>query len=206
MDSLVVSGSQPGPSSTYGTKSKGRPRSGYRRLAESGSADELLFKSFNAGQIEKSSFADPWEKPKNERKSRPLLWAPSPSPTGMDVKHFTNSLKKNRIQGQKTENTTPRNKYKLLKWTPTYVDETLFGPPLQEPSFQAPWSEKTPSMKPYLFSSTDFTKQSCSKEHSFSGDRTYLMDERPHSRLNQRTKSTLARPSTVNSFRPVWRP
>ena len=114
---------------------------------------------------------------KTTKPGRPLLWAPalSGSTTQFDRKggndndrsgigakdnidddnnnnnNNNSSSSSNTWQVLGTIHGIPmKHQYRRLKHTPTFVDETLFGDPLSEPSFKAPWEEKRKGKKQVL--------------------------------------------------------
>nr|XP_002128957.1 uncharacterized protein LOC100179159 [Ciona intestinalis] len=125
-----------------------KQRNSYRTKSSMSEADETLFgvPTRYAQQVEtkRPSSGKQWDPPwvtSPTKKGAPLLWTP------FDYKGFDDSLSPegNENTRSNTKPRTPRsartpNKYRLKKHTPTYVDETLFGSRLKDPSFQVPWS------------------------------------------------------------------
>uniref|UniRef100_H2YE04 RBPJ-interacting and tubulin-associated protein 1 n=1 Tax=Ciona savignyi TaxID=51511 RepID=H2YE04_CIOSA len=145
----------------------------YRTKASSSGADETLFgiPTRYAQQVEtKRSNADQqWDPPwitSPTKTGAPLLWTP------FQYKQFDGSVGPVDENNQTQKPRTPRsartpnsNKYRLKKHTPTYVDETLFGTRLKDPSVKVSWNSNngnnakrllwSPDMKGYSPRSTD---------------------------------------------------
>ncbi|XP_064596852.1 RBPJ-interacting and tubulin-associated protein 1-like [Liolophura sinensis] len=154
---LTLTGTRP-PSacSSNGPNSGRNSRKGYVKVANTSVADELLFSSsVSRMKLEDASFDAPWVTKKDQRQI--LLWSPAPSSmrttrstpagdqrtesspvdkpaTGLVVTKKTPKIKDTMLK--------TRHPYRLVKNTPTFVDECLFGPRLEEPSFTAPWNVK----------------------------------------------------------------
>ncbi|GFN87966.1 rbpj-interacting and tubulin-associated protein 1 [Plakobranchus ocellatus] len=166
----VLSGSRPG--------SAGRKHHGYHIRAKPSYVDESLFGSQHHTRLDEQlrGFKAPWEYPKPpppkntfatpvhlkvpkkpERKGRPLLWCPTPNA----ATHMRSKATTTRDSTNASSIASPgclwntRDHFRRLKHTPTFVDESLFGPRLQEPTFEAPWNERKKGEKrpirPYLF-------------------------------------------------------
>ncbi|XP_060078051.1 uncharacterized protein LOC132557570 [Ylistrum balloti] len=230
-DTFVITGSRPPSARTRSRQSHvsySRPKSGYRKVAESSDADELLFGSENYSSQShvrpvdhyqhptQSSFQHSsqgssgtlWAQPVpviKQKKQQPLLWAPSnPASAGSHSSRESNFA----LKSSHTTLESTKSKYRPMKHTPTYVDETLFGPRLEEPSFDAPWDEKK-NKQPFLFSSTDYTKMTYGGQGA--EIEPYSVDGRPPSRQGRRPASTRTRPCTVestgvSSTKTVWKP
>ncbi|XP_052762795.1 RBPJ-interacting and tubulin-associated protein 1-like [Mya arenaria] len=221
MSALELTGSRPpsaGPRPS--SRTSNRPRSGYKVLADKSSVDELLFGSHHPRHEDEVTFKSPWSTPQRESKSdkerlfskkpkmRPMLWAPD-SRTSVtshsDRKGFKGSTRSSNHHND-------LDKYRPVKQTPSFCDETLFGHRLEEPSFEAPWAEKTKKVKPYLFSPVDYSKltreqSTMSAKYSSTG----TMDGRPPSRQGRRPVTATTRPVTVESsydiaIKPTWKP
>ncbi|KAL3888437.1 hypothetical protein ACJMK2_000804 [Sinanodonta woodiana] len=203
------------------SSARSRSRSGYHLSHNASSIHESLFTSHNPTKNLSNNTPPPWpehkrykdeDKKKMEKpKMRPLLWAPpSPAPTLDRESGFLESVK-----STDTENSR-LHKFRALRHTPTFVDESLFGPKLQDPSFDPPWVKKTAKavrMRPLLWcpqtaSSEEGAATSERMVYSASG----TLDGRPPSRLGRRPASAKSRPSTVESTsmfdqtKPIWKP
>ncbi|XP_033727171.1 uncharacterized protein LOC117316609 [Pecten maximus] len=230
-DTFVITGSRPPSARTRSRQSHvsySRPKSGYHKVAESSDADELLFGSENYSSHNHVRPTDHFQHPTQssyqhstqgsnsslwanpvpvvkEKKQRPLLWAPSnPTSAGSQSSRESNFA----LKPSHTTLESTKTKYRHLKHTPTFVDETLFGPRLEEPLFDAPWDSKK-TKQPFLFSSTDYTKITYGGQGSES--EPYSVDGRPPSRQGRRPASTRMRPCTVESVggastKTVWKP
>lgn len=211
-DGFVVTGSR--PPSALGSYSY-RPSSakhGYHTLSRSSAVDESLFRSHYSTKLDEtfSNFKAPWEYPKPpaprntfgppavrhepEPKPRgpPLLWCPPPSETSL-VKP------KSKTKSNHNDSTylwSTKNNFRQLKHTPTFVDETLFGSKLEEPSFEAPWNERKKgekrNPKPYLWDPY------CDKKRDMPTEQL----SRPVSALRSSSRNE----SRANTPRPVWKP
>ncbi|XP_060552216.1 RBPJ-interacting and tubulin-associated protein 1-like [Ruditapes philippinarum] len=223
MEDLELTGTRPPSvaSSRPSSRTSNRPNSGYHVVSEKSNVDELLFTSHHPRLDNVKSFKPPWsntprcntdiEKSKKMPRMKPLLWTPSD-----DRGTYTSqSDKKGYRSSNKGHNHTldveRLNRYRPVKQKPSFCDESLFGPRLEEPSFEAPWADKTKKPKPYLFSPLDYARltregSTMSAKYSSSG----TLDGRPPSRQGRRPKTASTRPVTVESaediHKPTWRP
>ena len=97
------------------------------------------------------------------------------------------------IHGKPEERPRSRTGPNKRGFNPSYVDETLFGPKLQQPDFPAPWEkpEDRNKPRPYFCDSSNYTKV-------FEHDSQQL----------KRPTSSKSRPSSAsknNAARPAWR-
>lgn len=205
-ESLVLTGSRP-PSARSGSRqSLVRPRSGYKKVSNSSNVDELLFggsqhsgNHHSFGTYHKftpspaQSDVDWAKRLPSPKKDPPLLWAPSSSAEGNrpKIKQALTAI----------DLSSNKNKYRLLKHKPTFCDETLFGPKLEEPDFEAPWGDNKKTPTPFLFSSMDYKMV----PHDQNPE-PYSVDGRPPSRRGSRPNSTSSRPHSSSSIKSVWRP
>ncbi|XP_069475340.1 RBPJ-interacting and tubulin-associated protein 1 [Ambystoma mexicanum] len=116
----------------------GKSRGGYRIKASSSYVDETLFGSpSKASRVVVADFDPPWAEKSNSQ--RPLLW--SPKATGAN-KEMTSPK-------SSSPASTPRKKYKyrVKSRSPSFCDETLFGPRLEDPGWEAPWTKKEDTLK-----------------------------------------------------------
>ena len=221
MDNLELTGTRPPSvqSNRPSSRSSNRPRSGYHKVSESSDVDELLFTSHHPRQEEVVNFKPPWstqtarnrsekDRQRSKPKMRPLFWAPDERNTVTSQSDRTNILKSSNRGNHDSDRLS---KYRPRKYTPSFCDETLFGPRLQEPSFEAPWAEKVKKPKPFLFSPIDYAKltregSTLSAKYSSVG----TLDGRPPSRQGRRPVTATSRPVTVESFqdvdKPNWKP
>ncbi|XP_076801407.1 uncharacterized protein LOC143445902 isoform X2 [Clavelina lepadiformis] len=103
----------------------------------------------------------------------------------------------------KSKPNTPRsarsaNKYRLRTHTPTYVDETLFGPKPKEPSFKPPWDDKDENARHLLWSPqvkdpSPNTPRSDSSSNERPGSRLGIYDD-PYIPPTPRDSTSSARP------------
>lgn len=217
MENLELTGTRP-PSVTGSrpsSRTSNRPRSGYHVISNKSSVDELLFTSHHSKNENVINFKPPWsntprnktdiDKVKKMPKMRPLLWTP-------DDRASVTSQSDRTSKGHHLHVDYDRlNKYRPVKQKPSFCDESLFGPRLEEPSFEAPWADKLKKPRPYLFSPLDYAKltregSTMSAKYSSSG----TLDGRPPSRQGRRPKTASTRPVTVESAqdiqKPTWKP
>lgn len=211
---LELTGTRPPSVASLRPPSAHRPRSGYHTVADKSSVDELLFSSHHPQYKEDITFKPPWDTPKDRStlsekpRGKPLLWTPDEKTSFSGRIHILKSSNRN-VSHHDLEK---HQKYKPLKHTPSYIDETLFGPRLEEPSFRAPWAENVKRPKPLLFSPIDYSKlvreNTTGKKVRYSSAGT--MDGRPPSRQGRRPVTATTRPVTVESMcdidRPIWKP
>lgn len=217
MEDLELTGTRP-PSvsgSRPSSRTSNRPRSGYHVIANKSNVDELLFTAHHPRNDNVIHFKPPWsttprgktdiDKAKKMPKMRPLLWTPD------DRASVTSQSDRKSYGKGHTLDYDRLNKYRPTKQMPSFCDESLFGPRLEEPSFEAPWADKTKKPRPYLFSPLDYAKltregSTMSAKYSPSG----TLDGRPPSRQGRRPKTASTRPVTVESAqdiqKPTWRP
>lgn len=194
-DTFVITGTRP-PSSTGS-----RPRSGYRKVSNTAEVDETLFRSHNFTQHHDSprnDFSLQSKTPKDKKLGSPLIWAPSST----DPKPSNYHNIKSRIN-----HSHESQKYRFHNHKPTFVDETLFGPKLEEPSFEAPWAEKKKKPTPLHWSPPEFSTRQMTQASSVI--EPYSLDGRPPSRQGRRPASTRTRPCTVESVssaKSYWKP
>lgn len=127
---------------------------GYTTKMPHSSVDETLFHSHHPSAINSPEiFPNVWkrkqteDKKTQEKRDRPLLWCPVSRDKG------AGDINNSKIPKSGTINGIPmKHQFRALKHTPTFVDETLFGDPLIEPSFKAPWEAKEkPPRQPYFW-------------------------------------------------------
>lgn len=99
-----------------------------------------------------------------------------------------------------------RNKYRIQQHTPTYVDHSLFGGPLEEPSFEAPWTDKKADKRrktPLLWGSpVQGSLEFESRSNSTMGERPMSSSgSRPGSATGGRRSSTGSRPQSASGRR-----
>ncbi|XP_028680060.1 RBPJ-interacting and tubulin-associated protein 1-like [Erpetoichthys calabaricus] len=108
----------------------------------------------------------------------------------------------------RSPNYRKKNKYRLKSHSPSYCDESLFGPLLEPPSWEAPWSKKEDTFKvrPLLWYPP--TLASCSEEASPTAHTRGTNKRNSH--FSQRLESAEDnRPSTagLNGYTErKWRP
>ena len=175
----------------------------YRVVSHESSVDETLFGSY---RDRNKNLIDSTDSP--PKKSSPEVRKTSPA-----------------IKPQLSTMPKTRNKYRVVKHTPTYIDQTLFGSPLQEPSFEAPWTDKKAEKRrntsltwaPPVEGSLDFETRSGSalgeRPLTSSGGRPRSASGgRPGSAGGHRRSSTGSRPSSASGRRsatptkpPPWK-
>ena len=219
MDNLELTGTRPPSvaSSRPSSRQSNRPRSGYHMIAEKSNVDELLFSSHHPRHEDIIGFKAPWDETPRHKTERdrpkkprgpPLFWSPDTREENLS------SSQSDRGSVLRKSNITDKlNRYRPKKYTASYCDETLFGPKLEEPSFEAPWAEKVRKPRPHLFSPIDYAKltrdnSSLATKNRYSSAGT--LDGRPPSRQGRRPASSDSRPITVESCqnieKPIWKP
>ncbi|KAL4217993.1 negative regulation of Notch signaling pathway [Mactra antiquata] len=217
MMDLELTGTRPPSAQGCRSQASSRPKSGYRVISDKSNVDELLFSSNHSRNETVINFKPPWgntprargksdlDSSKKKSRMRPLLWTPDDRDT------VSSQSDKRAFKGHHSIDLERLNRYRPVKQTPSFCDESLFGPKLQEPSFEAPWAEKVKKPKPYLFSPVDYARltregSTLSAKYSSSG----TMDGRPPSRQGRRPKTATTRPVTVESAqdiqKPTWKP
>lgn len=221
-DFLVMGTRAPSTLSSSRPGSANKRHHGYHTKAQPSFVDESLFGSYHPTKLDEelASFKAPWEYPKPPQprntfapvnvkppvkpkpKGRPLLWCPRPdSATKVPIK--TKNVSRD-LSNTSSSNFghmwNTRDCFKRLKHTPTFVDESLFGPRLQEPTFEAPWNkrkkdEKRPN-KPFLFDA------SC---NSSNVNASAGIKQRPATALGISRRETRKHKEFSNP-RQVWKP
>ncbi|XP_078665805.1 RBPJ-interacting and tubulin-associated protein 1-like [Branchiostoma floridae x Branchiostoma belcheri] len=128
----------------------------YKTTSNSSYVDEMLFGSpSDRRRSNENSFSTP------KSKAPPLLWSPPVYGSKSDAVAGSRSSRppSGRLSGSSSRSESRRgnmprtkNKYRLVKHTPTFVDEQLFGSRLSEPEFAAPWEEKDRRDTPLMWS------------------------------------------------------
>lgn len=193
------------------SRTSNRPKSGYRVVSDKSNVDELLFGSEHSKNENVINFKPPWANTprskndsdgKKKSRMRPLFWAPE----GRDI--VTSQSEKRAYKGNSHSIDLDRlNRYRPVKQKPSFCDESLFGPRLEEPSFEAPWADKIKKPKPYLFSPVDYaqlTREGSASSAKYSS--TGTLDGRPPSRQGRRPKTSSTRPVTVESAQDIHKP
>ena len=182
---------------------------GYHTISNSSNVDETLFKSHTPSKLDESiDFKPPWAYKKREfwdvaknelktdKRGRPLFWSPEPhvSLDGSVTSPFVR--KKTSGSGQLADSKHARSKH-----CPSFVDETLFGPRLEEPGFDPPWGKKEKRPRPHIFVPVDlYLNQTIEPEGSLKRDRKiYKTRSRPSSGRG-------SRPGSAAGGRPIWKP
>ncbi|XP_061417180.1 RBPJ-interacting and tubulin-associated protein 1 [Lethenteron reissneri] len=141
---LVVSGSRPG------TGSPKTARARYRVRSEASFVEETLFGDPSGRPL---PYVRPFEAP----------WAGSPRPTSAPS---TVPSTPKTPSGSGMPMT--RNKYRLVKHSPTYCDEMLFGGPLADSGWDPPWvsrEERGVRIKPLLWTPPSYRPHRAESEH-----------------------------------------
>ncbi|XP_038051651.1 RBPJ-interacting and tubulin-associated protein 1-like [Patiria miniata] len=185
----------------------------YRKVSNSGSADETLFTSQREHYLQtrnspsnarpKSAGGGEWHVHGEQH--------PAPTPTLIGQTKRTPSGAPPIKSPLVKVGGAPRTRSRLYKPTPSYVDESLFGPKLQEPDFLAPWEKPEDSRKgpmltwsPPVVGSLSCTPRSTppSRPPSSAGSRPgSAKGSRPGSAAGDQRHGS--RPPTPN--RPVWK-
>ncbi|GFS03549.1 Ras-specific guanine nucleotide-releasing factor RalGPS1 [Elysia marginata] len=222
-DFVVMGTRAPSALSSSRPSSASTRHHGYHAKARSSFVDESLFGSYHHTRLDEElkSFKAPWEYPKPptprntfavplrtkpvvkpKPKGRPLLWCPSPdSATKLYPKRATGKPDSDSVKSSSNENYmwNTRDHFRRLKHTPTFVDESLFGPRLQEPTFEAPWNERKKGekrpVKPYLF---DPSSNGMSSENA-------AVKRRPATALGL-SRGDTKRHHEYGNQRQVWKP
>lgn len=211
-DAFVITGSRPPSASGRARPLSGRSNnSGYRKVSASSNVDETLFGSHNyKTHNPESSFKYPWvTTPKEDKKKGPpLLWSPSPG----DVQRYEKKSQGMISLRNSSTSQSTKSKHRLTKHTPTFVDESLFGDKLPDPSFESPWAEKIKNNCTPLYwgSPQDYNRQMTQGSMRDKSE-PFSLDGRPPSRQGRRPGSNRNRPLTVESITSskaasVWKP
>ncbi|XP_005108240.1 RBPJ-interacting and tubulin-associated protein 1 [Aplysia californica] len=223
MGGFTVVGSRP-PSALSSSRSSSAlgKHYGYHTMARKSAVDESLFGSYHHTKLsEEINFKAPWEEPKppppkntfgvtktvkvpqKKKMGPPLLWCPTPG-----TQTYTRESKKgNSSLDCSGYMWSTRDQYRHLKHTPTYVDESLFGNGLEEPSFEAPWNERKKGEKkkqrPYLW---DPSGEAEINGHN--GIEISLSGKNVRSRSTKRPATSLgiSRNKDRGGPLPVWKP
>ncbi|XP_043924373.1 RBPJ-interacting and tubulin-associated protein 1 [Protopterus annectens] len=128
---------------------------GYRVKSETSYVDETLFGTSCRAQTRVVNFNPPWVSSSNAPTPRPLLWSPQSKGPG-ELKSTAKAVPLQMPTKSSTPLSTPRktNKYRLKSHSPSYCDESLFGPKPEDPGWEPPWvrKEDTISIRPLLWS------------------------------------------------------
>ncbi|XP_013386920.1 RBPJ-interacting and tubulin-associated protein 1-like [Lingula anatina] len=195
---FAIVGSRPSSSLSSGPPS-GRSRNPYHKVSNTSEVDDLLFKPHNPNPRGDTQWSDR-DNPFADRKEKPLIWSPPPSQRDSpSPQRSARSVSPAGSRSSTPLGSRSRNKYRLVKHTPTYVDEMLFGEPLPEPTFPAPWEKESPKVKPLLFSPTNYKIMKADSSKSDTGSPKRPLSGRP---LSGRQGSAGA---TTTASRPAWR-
>ncbi|CAC5371186.1 unnamed protein product [Mytilus coruscus] len=194
-DAFVITGSRPPSASGRARPLSGRTRSGYHKVGESANVDETLFKSHNyATHSTDHGFKYPWVQSTKEEKRKDL--------------HFYGHHHQNSSTSQSS-----KSKHRLTRHTPTFVDESLFGEGLPEPSFESPWAEKVNKGAPIYWAPQESYNRQMTQGSIRDKNKMepFILDGRPPSRQGPRPGSFRNRPLTVESMtsgksNSVWKP
>ncbi|XP_076457229.1 uncharacterized protein LOC143291276 [Babylonia areolata] len=206
-DDFVVTGTRPPSVAGLRPLTASSKDFGYYTKNRSSLVEETLFQSHHSSPLNAPvSFAAPWDKKpkgnstmeaqkKTQKPSRPLLWAPDSTSTRFSINSKRSPPTKQSMDDSSDASSTfgtiqgvpLKHQYRPLKHTPTFVDETLFGEPLLEPSFKAPWEEKKKVRMYHWYQSQD-------------GDRRPVRKRRPATALG------LKGHSAPTSALPIWKP
>ncbi|KAG8455668.1 hypothetical protein GDO86_001745 [Hymenochirus boettgeri] len=110
-----------------------KSRSAYRFKAANSFVDETLFGN-SSDRVDRTV---QWT---TTPRQAPLLWSPG------EIKEVKETLSS---RPNSTPSGTPRKKihYRVKSRSPSYCDESLFGPKLEECSWEAPWVKKEDTVK-----------------------------------------------------------
>ncbi|XP_006901050.1 PREDICTED: RBPJ-interacting and tubulin-associated protein [Elephantulus edwardii] len=117
-----------------------RCRGGYRRKARASYVDESLFGDPTSLRPAPPDFDPPWV----EETSRTRGVSPGPLQATRATENCASTLPRD-----STPALTPRkkNKYRLIGHTPSYCDESLFGPRPEAAGWESPWMAKGNAVK-----------------------------------------------------------
>lgn len=146
--SVTVTGKQiPKPFSAVRPNiSRGSKRNPYRTKSYCSEVDETLFgsparyveqKDTPRVQPEDVDWNPPWVTSPTKN-GVPLLWSPYDAKSPSENSDNTPPVRMNKKSTPRTP-TSARNKYRVRRSVPSYVDESLFGTPPKEPDFPPPW-------------------------------------------------------------------
>ncbi|XP_076084671.1 RBPJ-interacting and tubulin-associated protein 1-like [Mytilus galloprovincialis] len=213
-DAFVITGSRPPSASGRARPLSGRTRSGYHKVSESANVDETLFKSHNyATHSTDHGFKYPWvqntKEEKKKNKGPPLLWSPSP----VDMHRYEKKSQGVISLRNSSTSQSSKSKHRLTRHTPTFVDESLFGEGLPEPSFESPWADKVTKGAPIYWAPQESYNRQMTQGSMRDKNKMepYILDGRPPSRQGPRPGSFRNRPLTVESMtsgksNSVWKP
>ncbi|XP_078585871.1 RBPJ-interacting and tubulin-associated protein 1-like [Branchiostoma floridae x Branchiostoma japonicum] len=141
---------------------------GQSRVSERGSSGKKTYKvTSNSSYVDEMLFGSPSDRRRSNEnsfstpksKAPPLLWSPPVYGSKGDTGDRSSRPPSGRLSGTASRSgsrisSMPRtkNKYRLVKHTPSFVDEGLFGSKLAEPEFTAPWEQKDRRGTPLLWS------------------------------------------------------
>ncbi|XP_068937755.1 RBPJ-interacting and tubulin-associated protein 1 [Petaurus breviceps papuanus] len=116
-------------------------RGGYRVKSSTSYVDETLFGRPSGARPAPPEFDPPWAEKARSGKTVPL----TPNSEGTKWNLDSDPAK----GSSSTLPQTPRkkNKYRLIRRTPSYCDETLFGSQEEGPTWEAPWMKKEDAAK-----------------------------------------------------------
>ncbi|CAH1247533.1 RITA1 [Branchiostoma lanceolatum] len=170
---------------------------GQSRVSERGSSGKKTYKvTSNTSYVDETLFGSPSDRRRSNEnsistpksKAPPLLWSPPVYASGDRSSRPPSgrlSAASSRSESRRSSMPRTKNKYRLVKHTPTFVDEGLFGSKIAEPEFTAPWEEKDRRGTPLLWSPGTPTVDKISPAPS-SGRRP---SSRPSSALRERPGS-----------------
>ncbi|CAG5126052.1 unnamed protein product [Candidula unifasciata] len=210
------------PSVLSSHRPKSSTKNGYHILAHTSSVDELLFSSQHPSRLNDPiiNFKAPWDHPKpqppfhtfgtvqekietrNKVRGPPLLWCPAPG----SATHTREKTKTRSSVDDAGYLWSTRGHFRHLKHKPTFVDETLFGPRLEEPSFKAPWDvKKNSEMKHSNYCNVDVVDNKEALTHGALSDFRRTSISRPES-----ARGVSGHPEPQNHgakvVKPVWKP
>lgn len=200
-DDFVISGTRPPSVTGLRPHTASSKDFGYFTKNTRSTVDETLFQPHHSSSLNAPvTFSAPWEKKlkgaknikKKPKPGPPLLWAPASADTRFSIhKTQTPTDLDDSVDSSSTFGTIQgiplKHQYRHLKHTPTFVDETLFGKPLQEPSFKAPWEEKK-------------------KVKAYNWYKDQQEDRKPARKRRPVTALGLRGYSTAASAVPIWKP
>ncbi|KAL8614916.1 hypothetical protein ACOMHN_059840 [Nucella lapillus] len=203
-DDFVISGTRPPSVAGLRPSTATSKDFGYFTKNTRSTVDETLFQPHHSSALNApvTFSSTPWgekklkgggkDVQKKPKPVPPLFWAPAASQTrfsihGKQTSHRDDSVADSSSTFGTLQGIPLKHQYHPIKHTPTFVDETLFGKPLMEPSFKAPWEEKK-KVKAYNW------------YQGQQEERKPVRKRRPATALGVRGYST--KPSAV----PVWKP
>ena len=165
----------------------------YKRIAGGSNIDETLFSSHRDQQLSRPGSA--------KRSTHRNATGDHPAhPPRTNSSMSTTPPIKSALSVNATKRPQSRSGYRV-KYAKSYVDETLFGPKLEAPSFEAPWEDKEDKKKgaPLFWSPPVPGSLACTPAPD-EGFRPGSAASRPSSAASRKRP-----PTPTNSTKPPWK-